>query len=93
MQACATGRHIAQAALTARTTGVNKPTEHVRLTFTDVFVDSCSLTGSSPDQLGPMTTFSFKFAKYDLEYRERKANGTTGAPMRAGYDFVAKKKR
>src|SRR5262249_38821395 len=89
LDAIFSGEHLPKAVLTGRKAG-GKQEEFLKWTFTDVLVvslqDRLLPTGVSRQE------FSLSFAKIEHEYREQKADGSLGAPIRAGYDVKANRK-
>ncbi len=90
MEKCATGEHIKNAILVARKAGKEQQ-EYLKLKFTDVIVSSFSTGGSGGDEI-PLEQISLNFAKYEVEYREQKPDGTLGGTIKSGYDIKANKK-
>jgi type VI secretion system secreted protein Hcp len=76
MLACATGKHIPTATMTARKAG-RGGFEFLFIKMNDVLVTS-SQTGGSGDDL-PVEAVSLAFAKVEVDYKEQKANGSLGA--------------
>jgi len=90
MLACATGKHIKQAVLTARKAG-KAAQEFLVFKFTDLLVSSYQIGGSHDSDVVPTDQISFNFAKIELEYRPQKADGSLDAPVKAGWDVKANK--
>lgn len=86
--ACATGKHIKDAVLTARKAGKG-PLDYLIIKFKDVIVSSYQVGGSEAGT--PMEQVSFNFARIDVEYREQKPDGTLASPIRAGWDVLKSK--
>ena len=86
--ACASGKHLKQAVLTARKAGKTQQ-EFLVYKFTDVIVSSYQ-TGGSDDVL-PIDQISFNFSRIDVEYRAAKADGSLAAPVKAGWDLKTNK--
>lgn len=86
----ATGQHLKYAILTARRAG-EQQLEFYKLTFTDVLVSSYQNGGSSGGDM-PTEQVSFNFAKIEFEYTPANADGSPGAPVKAGYDLKLNKK-
>jgi type VI secretion system secreted protein Hcp len=76
MLACATGRHIPKATMTARKSG-RGGFEFLFIKMNDVLVTS-SQTGASGDDL-PVEAVSLAFAKIEVDYKPQRANGSLGA--------------
>jgi type VI secretion system secreted protein Hcp len=79
--ACAQNRHIREATLTARKKG-GAPSDYLVIKLSDVVVTSYR-TGSADDATDAV---SLEFATIEYEYRGQKADGTLGAPVKAGWD-------
>src|SRR5918994_158291 len=90
MLACASGKHIKQAVLTARKAGKAQQ-EFLVFKFTDVLVSSYQTGGSQHAEVLPMDQVSFNFARIELEYRPQKADGSLDAPIKAGWDLKTNK--
>jgi type VI secretion system secreted protein Hcp len=84
--ACATGKHIKEAILTARKAGKG-PLDYLVIKFKDVLVSSYQISGSEGDA-APMDQVSFNFGRIDIEYREQKPDGSLASPVRAGWDVL-----
>jgi type VI secretion system secreted protein Hcp len=87
---CATGEHIKHASLVARKAGAGQQ-EYLKIKFSDVLVSSVSTGGSGGDEV-PLETVGLNFAKYELEYKEQKPDGSLGGTIKSGYDIKANKK-
>ena len=87
---CATGTHIKTAILTNRKAG-GEQGEFLKHTFSDILVSSFQ-TGGHQDGGNPQEQISFNFTKVEVEYKEQKADGTLGGPIKSGYDIKANKK-
>jgi type VI secretion system secreted protein Hcp len=90
MLACASGKHIKQAVLTARKAGKTQQ-EFLVFKFTDVLVSSYQTGGSQHAEVLPMDQVSFNFARIELEYRPQKADGSLDSPIKAGWDLKTNK--
>jgi type VI secretion system secreted protein Hcp len=91
MLACATGDHIQTAVLTCRKAKPGKEQqEYLKITLSDLLVSSYQ-TGISPG-VTPTEEFSLNFARIEVEYKEQKADGSLGAPIRTGYCRKTNKK-
>jgi type VI secretion system secreted protein Hcp len=88
--ACATGKHIKQAILTARKAGKAQQ-EFLVYKFTEVLITSYQIAGSEAGDELPMDQISFDFARIDYEYRPQKPDGSLGPPVKAGWDVKANK--
>jgi type VI secretion system secreted protein Hcp len=76
MLACATGRHIPKATMTARKAG-RGGFEFLFIKMNDVLVTSVQTQGSG--NVLPDDAVSLAFAKIEVDYKEQKANGSLGA--------------
>ena len=83
--ACATGEHIKKATLTCRKAGKEQQ-EFLKYTFTDMLVSSYQ-TGGSGGNVMASEQISMNYAKIEVEYKEQKADGSLGGPVKAGYDL------
>jgi type VI secretion system secreted protein Hcp len=89
MKACATGQHIKLATLTARKAGKGQQ-DYLTFKFHDVLVSSFQ-TGGSEGADVPTDQVSFNFAKFEVQYKPEKADGSLGAAVDFGYDLKAYK--
>ena len=89
--ACATGEHIKKAELTCRKAGKEQQ-EFLKYTFSDVLISSYQTGGASSGSVIPNDQISFNYAKIEVEYKEQKADGSLGGPVKVGYDLKANKK-
>jgi type VI secretion system secreted protein Hcp len=89
MKACATGQHIKTATLSATKAGKSQE-EYLTFKFHDVLVSSFQ-TGGSEDEVVPRDSVSFNFAKIEVVYRPRAADGSLGAAVQFRYDLKANK--
>jgi len=85
MLACCNGDHIKNAVLTARKAG-REQQEYYKVKLTDVIVSSYQTGGASGDEI-PIEDISFNFAKYEVEYKEQKEDGTLGGSVKSHYDI------
>jgi type VI secretion system secreted protein Hcp len=85
MLACASGRHIKNAVLTARR-GSKAQAEFLTIALEDVLVSSYQ-TGSGGEDGGPLVdSISLNFRTIRVEYRETKPDGTVGTPVIFAWD-------
>jgi type VI secretion system secreted protein Hcp len=98
--ACATGQHFKNAILIGRKAG-EKQQDYLKFTLSEVLISSYNVgggpqpsqpTGSPARQLpsgddGPVEAVSLNFTKIEFEIRQQNANGSVGAPARAGWDL------
>jgi type VI secretion system secreted protein Hcp len=89
MLACATGKHIKQAVLTARRAGKAQQ-EFLVFKLSDVLVASYQ-TGGSAEDVVPFDHVSLGYSKIELEYRPQKADGSLDAAVKAGWDLKQNK--
>lgn len=89
--ACASGEHIKQAVLTCRKAGKEQQ-EFLKYTFTDVLISSYQTGGASNGGVIPNDQISFNYGKMEVEYKEQKADGSLGGPIKTGWDLKANKK-
>jgi type VI secretion system secreted protein Hcp len=88
--ACATGKHIKEAILTARKAGKGQQ-DFLVFKFTDILISSYQVGGSEAGGEVPMDQVSFNFARVDLEYRLQKPDGSLDSPIKAGWDVKKNK--
>lgn len=86
--ACAVGQHIKKAELFCRKAG-GKQEEFLKVTLSDLIVSSYQTGGSGGADIIPLDQVSFNFSKLEMEYKEQKADGSAGGPVKAGYDLKA----
>jgi type VI secretion system secreted protein Hcp len=89
--ACATGEHIKTATLVCRKAGKEQQ-EYLKITLSDCLVSSYQTGGSAGSSIVPVDHIALNYAKFEMEYKEQKADGTLGAAVKAGYDVKANKK-
>ena len=89
--ACASGEHIKKAVLVARKAGKDQQ-EYYQVTFSDLLVSSYTTGGSAHGETVPTDQISINFAKVEIEYKEQKADGSLGSPVKAGWDVKTNKK-
>jgi type VI secretion system secreted protein Hcp len=83
--ACASGEHFKKAVLTCRKAG-KQPQEYLKYTLSDVLVSRFQTGGSGTSSVVPVEQISLNFARIEVEYRPQNADGTLGAPHKAGWD-------
>jgi type VI secretion system secreted protein Hcp len=86
--ACANGQHIQKAVLTAVRQAKGKAQDYLVWTLMDVLVSSFQIGVSDPNAL-PVDGFDLDFGKIEVEYKPIKADGSLGAPEKAGWDVKA----
>jgi type VI secretion system secreted protein Hcp len=89
MLACASGKHLKSAVLTARKAGKGQA-EFLTFSLSDVLVSAYQL-GGSEGEVVPMDSVSLSFSKIQMEYKEQKADGSLGASIKAGWDVKKNK--
>jgi type VI secretion system secreted protein Hcp len=85
MLVCVKGEHLKTAILTVRKAGKDQQ-EFLVYKFTDVTVSSFQTGGGSGDAV-PTDSVSLAFAKFELEYRPEKADGSLGQAIKTGWDL------
>jgi type VI secretion system secreted protein Hcp len=81
--ACATGKHMKEAVLTARR-ALKAQQEFLIFKLTDLLVSSYH-TSAGTDS-APMDQVAFNFSRIQLEYRPQKPDGSLDTPVKAGWD-------
>ncbi len=89
--ACASGKHIKEAILTARKAGGDQQ-EYFKVTFEDVMVSSYQAGGSGGSDLVPTDQVSLNFSKMKMEYKPQKKDGSLDSAVTTGWDLKANKK-
>jgi type VI secretion system secreted protein Hcp len=90
MLACASGKHLKSAVLTARKAG--KPqAEFLTFSLSDVLV-SAYQTGGAEGEVVPMDSVSLNFSKIQVEYKQQNPDGSLGTSVKAGWDVRQNKK-
>jgi type VI secretion system secreted protein Hcp len=90
MLACASGKHIKLATLTARKAGKDQQ-EYLTFKFSDVLVSSYQTGGAEQGQDTPLDSVSLNFSKIEMSYREQKRGGTLGPETKVGWDLKSNK--
>jgi type VI secretion system secreted protein Hcp len=83
MLSCASGHHIKKAELSCCKAGKVQH-EYLRIELEDILVTSYHISGHEGSAVSE--NFSLKFNKIKFEYKEQKADGTVGSPVKAGWD-------
>src|SRR5882724_10867154 len=91
MLACANGEHIKKATLTCRKAGKDQQ-EFLKVTLSDLLVSSYQTGGSGHGDIVPTDQISLNFAKYELEYKPQKPDGTLDSAVKAGWDVKKNEK-
>jgi type VI secretion system secreted protein Hcp len=87
---CATGQHIKSGLLTVRKAGTEQQ-EYLKITLSDILISSYQTGGSAHSGL-PTDQISLNFAKFEMEYKAQKPDGTLGGGIKGGYDLKEQKK-
>jgi type VI secretion system secreted protein Hcp len=90
MQACATGKHIKTALLSARKAGGKSQEDYLTFKFHDVLVSSFQ-TGGMEQADVPTDSVSFNFAKIEVEYKQQLPNGSFVPGGQFKFDLKANK--
>ena len=85
MLACASGKHIKNAVLTARRGG-KAQSDFLKIQLEEVVVSSYQTAGGDGDENGPLDSISLVFSKIRMEYRETRPDGSLGASVEFGWD-------
>jgi len=91
MLSCASGEHIPEAILTCRKAGKDQQ-EFLVIKLSDVLVSSYQTGGSAHGSEVPTDSIAFNFAKIEFEYKEQKADGSLGSPVKAGWNVKTNQK-
>jgi type VI secretion system secreted protein Hcp len=86
MLACASGKHIKEAILTARKAG-KEQMEFVKFTLSNIVVSGFEQGGSSLAEKLPTDQVSFNFEKLKYEYQEQRADGSQGDITTGSWDL------
>ena len=84
--ACASGEHIKEAKLFCRKAGGDQQ-DFYTVTMSDLLVSSFQQGGESSSDALPLEEISINYSKIQLEYRPQRADGSTDAPVRGGWDL------
>jgi type VI secretion system secreted protein Hcp len=89
LKACATGEHIKEGTITVRKAGKGQQ-EFLIIKMNDIIITGVNPHGGGD---GPATAehVALQFAKVDLEYRPRKADGSLEAGLHFKYDIKGNK--
>ena len=90
MQACASVEHLKTAVLTGRKAG-REQQEYLKITLSDILISSYQTEVAGVDVGAPTDRIAISFAKIEIEYKERKADGTLGATIKSGWDLKQNK--
>jgi type VI secretion system secreted protein Hcp len=89
MKMCADGSHFKKAVLTVRKAG-KSPLEYLKITLEDGIISSVS-TGGSGGEDRLTETVALNFARFKVEYKPQKADGSGGAAIEAAWDIAQNK--
>jgi type VI secretion system secreted protein Hcp len=89
MQACAGGDHLKDATITVRKSGKGQQ-EYLIIKMNDVVITSVNPGGAGSGG-GTVETVTLQTAKWDLEYKPQKADGSLDAGVHFKYDQKANK--
>ena len=89
--ACASGQHLKSAVLTGRRGG-KEQAEFLKWTLNDVVVTSYQTAGGTDDGVVPMDSVSLGFSRLEVEYQQRRADGSAAGPVKAGWDLKGNQK-
>ena len=84
--ACASGQHLKSAVLTGRRGG-KEQAEFLKWAFTDVLITSYQTAGGTDDGAVPMDSVSLGFSRIEVEFQERRPDGSSAGPVKAGWDL------
>ena len=88
--ACANGKHIKEAVLTAaRKKKKGKTQDFLVIKLVDVLVSAYSIAGEQDSY--PVDHFDLNFSKLEVEYTPTNADGSLDAPVKAGWDLKTSK--
>jgi type VI secretion system secreted protein Hcp len=90
MLACCSGKHIAEGVLVIRRAG-RTPLEYLKIMMNDIIVSSVSLAASSQEDR-PIETISLNFAKFRVEYKEQRPDGSIVPSGTMGWDIAGNQK-
>jgi type VI secretion system secreted protein Hcp len=89
MLACASGKHLKSAVLTARKAGKGQQ-EFLTFSLSDVLV-SAYQTGGAEGDVVPADAVSLRFSKIQVEYKQQNPDGSLGSSIKAGWDVKQNK--
>lgn len=85
-QACATAKQLPRGIMTGRKAGDN-PQDYLKITLSDVLIASYQQSGSNGSGDVPIDQVSCNFARIEIEYKERRPDGSLGGPVTAMFDL------
>ncbi len=89
LKACATGEHIKEATITVRKAGKGQQ-EFLIIKMNDIIITSVNPSGGG-DAPATAEHVALQFAKVDLEYKPRKADGSLDVGLHFKYDIKGNK--
>ncbi|WP_342362956.1 type VI secretion system tube protein Hcp [Terrarubrum flagellatum] len=87
MQACATGKHIANAKLICRKSTGDKQDKYCEFTFTDIVISSYQVGGHGHGNPLPVEQISFNYTKIEMEYFKQDSKGILSSAGKLGWDL------
>jgi type VI secretion system secreted protein Hcp len=88
MQYCADGTHMKDVTITQRKAGKGQQ-EYLTIKLNDVIITQ--VTHGAQGSERPTETVALGFAKFTVEYKPQKADGSLDAAVKGGYDLKANK--
>jgi type VI secretion system secreted protein Hcp len=85
MLACASGKHLKSAVLSARRQDKSQA-EFLSFSLSDVLVSSYQTGGAEGGDVVPVDSVSLNFSKIQIEYKEQKPDGSLGGSTTVGWD-------
>lgn len=85
MLACASGKHLKSAILSARRQDKSQA-EFLTFSLSDVLVSSYQTGGAEGGDVVPVDSVSLNFSKIQIEYKEQKPDGSLGGSTTVGWD-------
>lgn len=82
---CCSGKHFPKAVLSVRKAG-DKQEEYLTITLEDLIISSIS-TGGSGGEDRLTETVALNFARYKMDYKPQKKDGTLDAAVTAGWNI------
>jgi len=89
MLACASGKHLKSAVLTARKAGKGQQ-EFLTFSLSDVLVSSYQASGAEGEVV-PGESVSLNYSKIQMEYKPQNPDGSLGGSIKAGWDVKQNK--
>lgn len=63
------------------------PREYLRITLEDIVVSNYTTGGVEQPSVMPLESVCLNFARFEIQYREQKADGTLGGSVIATHDL------